>query len=160
MKRSYLLPSLLIVLGTGWLITGCIVAPIPHPKGATAMSRAPVGNEKTASFRPAVTTREDVVLALGEPDFSWDGDRVLCYGWSTSMVNWVFVTCFASANYEQPENYFLLIEFDGAGRLKRFERAKAPGGKSGETYLRELRGRWTGTPASAPADGAATREVR
>ena len=156
MKRSCLLSFLLIVLGTGFLITGCIVAPIPHPEGPTRMSRSPIGHEKTSSFHPSVTTRADVVLELGEPDFSWDGDRVLCYGWSTSKVNWIVLTCGAGTNYEQPVNYFLLLEFDGAGRLNRFERRKAPGGKSGDAYARELCGQWVGAFADRPA----TRELR
>jgi hypothetical protein len=58
-------------------------------------------------IQDGITTRQQVLLALGEPDFWWDGQRVFAYQTATIGA------------YRLSFQYvYLLIAFDTAGRVE------------------------------------------
>lgn len=95
----------------GIILTGCITIPIPA--GAYGKERAyrwPISDERVRSLQPGTSTRVDVLLSLGAPDVSLEGDRYFLYQWATEKM--------------MPESRYisqhdLLFEFDEAGRVVR-----------------------------------------
>jgi hypothetical protein len=130
------------VLAAPWL-AGCIIVPIPHRDGPVVTSRRVVEPAETAFIRPGATTRADVLLHLGEPDESWDDDRILAYAWNTSNVTLHFAVFAGMAGggggaNEITVDHYLLFEFGDDGAVKRFGR------KDGTWYQRvtDLPGGW------------------
>lgn len=119
------LPVRGILLILPLLCTGCILIPIPHEESTLAV-RPGISHPDHARFIQAdVTTRTDVLLQLGEPDFAWDHDRIFLYHWSTTdfAVLWA-VGGYGSGNagvYDLPKDHDLLIQFNSAGRVCRSE---------------------------------------
>lgn len=125
---------------------GCIMIPLPHHERAVNNSRQSVGESAANVMRSPTATRTDVLFWLGEPDLSWDDGRVFVYRWTTSTVTILWA---AGGGYqgaggvdEAPINNFVLFEFDPAGRVKRWEKRKAPWLKTGDDYTRQLWRTW------------------
>ena len=60
-------------------LSGCIVVPIPHEEYAyrdASYSPRVIIPADMQFIDPGVTTREQVLLHLGEPDNSWDQVRI------------------------------------------------------------------------------------
>ncbi|HZK81442.1 MAG TPA: hypothetical protein VFC46_10255 [Humisphaera sp.] len=106
-------------------VGGCVIAP-NSPLGS--MQPRVISQEQSRFLQDGVTTREQVLVTLGEPDYWWDGERVFAYQWSTSDVAAIYfpfsitptgasgpLGVFSKGNY-------LLIEFDNSGRMQRHER--------------------------------------
>ncbi len=92
--------------------TGCIIIPTPHYH--TSGSRTNVREETTTTINPGHTTKEDVFLALGEPDeVSRDG-RQLIYRWTITKA---FVGTFLSPMDALNTEYSLIITFDERGMV-------------------------------------------
>jgi outer membrane protein assembly factor BamE (lipoprotein component of BamABCDE complex) len=99
------------------LFCGCI--PIPHP---TYMLSDAVPDQSLKTLKPGVTTRQDVVLALGPPHRTDANGRFFFYTWSGSClitIGWPFGVGDATT-----ERWFLCLEFESDGRLIRWERIK------------------------------------
>lgn len=96
------------------LWAGCIIVPVNYRQYG---SRRNV-NESTASrLQPGVTTREEVFLMLGEPDYASDDGRRLGYGWSKVRML-VMVGGYAGGWVgEATRSHLLRISFDAAGRV-------------------------------------------
>jgi hypothetical protein len=61
-------------------VAGCVVLPVPTPATGSEI----VGDDAINAIRPAVATRADVLLALGDPSESEDSDRFFAYDWKVS----------------------------------------------------------------------------
>jgi hypothetical protein len=145
-------PSTLVILGTllaagGGAGGGCVVVPVPHPEYRVVRSRRPITQQDAAGIVPGTTSRADVLCILGEPDFWWDGERVVAYQWTTSNLGILWAVgagggC--TGGFEDiPVNHFLVVTIDPAGRVDRFQFRDAPDGVSGRKFLRKL---WQETP--------------
>ena len=90
-----------------WL-AGCLVVPVNYYQTG---SRHKVSAK---SLKPGVTTKEELLLMLGEPDFySEDGQR---FGYAWTNVKAIWGTSFhASGEYER--SYVLAASFDASNRL-------------------------------------------
>lgn len=121
MRRGAALPAGIALAMLG----GCIAVPVPLPEHSG--SDAPHGDPKAAAeIRDGVSTRADVMLALGEPDRAWRGDRCFVYSQPRIKGAWVVVVAGAGGGggmFGVPwgEYHALLIEFDGAGVVRRHE---------------------------------------
>jgi len=62
------------------------------------------------------TKREEVLLTLGLPEYTYDHERAFVYQWDTASGVWVSGK--KSLSYK---TYELLIEFDDIGIVKGFE---------------------------------------
>src|SRR3972149_9007307 len=72
----------------GAICAGCVIIPTDYH---TPDSRTNVREETTITIIPGQTTKEDIFLALGEPDeVSPDGSR-LVYHWTKVKAIWIVV---------------------------------------------------------------------
>lgn len=103
------LPVLLIVGG----MTACVVVPTPPTHSGNA--RQNVDASTSTRFHPGKSTREGVILSLGEPDVSTADERKLSY--RTEMTKaWLLVGGYASgAAARINKDDYLVFEFDRKG---------------------------------------------
>jgi outer membrane protein assembly factor BamE (lipoprotein component of BamABCDE complex) len=108
--------SLALVGGT---LSGC---PVPIPRHYDASSRQNLHPEILASLQSGVTTREDVILMLGEPDGAAEDESWLAYGSIYSKGGVIFVVAAgggaAGAGGETVEYCRLVVTFDAHGVLQ------------------------------------------
>jgi hypothetical protein len=126
--------------------SGCIVIPLPHHERAVEGSRQSVGESAANIMRSTTATRADVLFWLGEPDLTWDNDRVFVYRWTTSTLTilWAAGGGYQAAGgiEESPINNFVFIEFDTSGYVKRWEKRIGPWHKTGDDYTRQIWRTW------------------
>lgn len=95
--------------------------PVPVPSGYEAFSRENVPAEPMDWITPGVTTREDVLMQLGEADAAAADSSWLAFGSAYSEGGVVFVIAAgggaAGAGSEHMEYRRLLVRFDDAGRV-------------------------------------------
>jgi len=72
----------LACLGASAALAGCIIIPVP-PYGEGKLASSSID-----SIKPAVTTREDVLLTLGPPSHRLAADRIFTYEWEQTVA-WV-----------------------------------------------------------------------
>lgn len=96
------------------VLAGCIIIPVDyHAKG----SRQNVTMESTNALHLSATTREDVLLKLGEPDFvSEDGQR-FGYLWTKVKVIWAVAGMGGGGGGECTKSYLIETSFDHSNRL-------------------------------------------
>ena len=126
--RGALGPSLVIAVLS--LQAGCLVW--PFPTGQLLAGRGRITPQYAATLQVGVTTREEVLLRLGEPDEVLAGGRVLVYRWTEARG---FLA--AAGGYGAgvvavpfPGHRALRLEFGPDARLTRlaFEQGKPSGG--------------------------------
>jgi hypothetical protein len=108
------------------ILPACII--IPVPRYDTAETRRNISEQEISVFKPGITTRRDVILALGEPDAVSIGERRLVYC-RQQVVAWGMI-----AGFEGPaaagdagdicDTDFFVAEFDVGGVLINFAEAK------------------------------------
>ena len=103
------------------LCTGCvmIIPTLEHVEGPT---RGVIEQETLGSIRAGVTTREEVLLRLGEPDVVMRNERLFGYHWVTVWGK--FFVAYGGAGGGGPlwqTRYLALFEFDEKGIVKRHE---------------------------------------
>lgn len=98
------------------VLNGCIYIPMPEHGDLGTRGRL----EKTTldPILAGKTTREEVLLQLGEPDFVDGEDRIFVYHWSM-VVGYLWV--WPDIEGKIPRQHFFLIEFDDHGIVKRYE---------------------------------------
>jgi len=110
------------ILAVAVLIAGC---PFPLPPGYTESSRENLSAETTERLVPGVTTREEVLLLLGEPDGVGPNDTWLAYGSVYGEGGSVFVICAGNscggAGAEKMKYGRLVVSFDESGLMTNAE---------------------------------------
>ena len=104
-------------LAVALLCAGCVAVPLPdhgHLGGHLEITE-----EQRADLVVGQTTREDVLLAYGVPEYTVDGDRVFLYRWTTSRGYWAVYLYFTAAGDAIRTRHMLLMEFDASGRIAR-----------------------------------------
>lgn len=104
------------------LCAGCVIIPIPTPGHVVGPTRGRIEQETLESIRAGVTTREEVLLRLGEPDVVMRSERLFGYHWVT-VWGYLFVLHQggAVAGPVGFNRHLALIEFDEQGIVKRLE---------------------------------------
>ncbi len=119
MRRYISTGALLAVVA---LMAGC---PIPLPSGYTASSRENISADVTVQLEAGVTTREEVLLLLGEPDGTGPDDAWLAYGSVYGEGGVVFVICAGGGcggtGSEKMEYRRLVVTFDEHGLMMNAE---------------------------------------
>ena len=98
---------------------GCVI-PVPHPRVACE-PRPGLFDRSDADFiHPAQTTREQVLLTIGEPDFAWDGGRAFAYVWGTSNLEIILASVCgrgsaSATSFTVRDKHRLYVRFDNAG---------------------------------------------
>jgi hypothetical protein len=108
-----LLPLLLILFSSA-----CVVIPTPeHRLGG----RVPCDDEKTTFIVKETTSKEDVLLKLGEPDLVLNRERIFVYRWEMVAAYFVVGGYGAGAMGPISRPHFLIIEFDDKNIAARHE---------------------------------------
>ncbi len=100
-------------------VAGCII--IPTPEHTLLTGRGEIGESDIAFMSVGDTTREEALLRFGEPDLVLRDQRILIYHWSVSHGYWLVAGGYQAAGGPIPKKYLFMLEFDGEGRLSRFE---------------------------------------
>ena len=106
--------ALLLVLFS----SACMVIPTPEHRIA---GRVPCDDEKTTFMVKETTSKEDVLLKLGEPDLVLNRERIFVYRWEM-VAAYFFVGGYgggAAGPIQRP--HFLIIEFDDENIVVRHE---------------------------------------
>ena len=128
--RRLMAASILPVL---CLVNGCVVLPLPANSFA-AGSRSNVRAEDTEWLVSGRTSREDVLLRLGEPDEASSDDSRLIYRWQwiSTVVVWAAAGGYggAAGHTASGRDYALELVFDAEWKLKSWDlRRSKLGGK-------------------------------
>lgn len=96
------------------LFVGCLIIPVDyHATG----SRRNITWAATNAVQTGLSTRENVLFALGEPDFvSEDGGRV-GYFWSKVKLIWAIAGYGGGAGGEIVRHYLIEVSFDSSNRV-------------------------------------------
>jgi len=89
---------------------------IPIPEHAADYShRKPIGEESLGFLEVGSTKREEVLLTLGIPEYTYHHERTFVYQWDTASGVWYELKKFPSY-----KTYELFIVFDDIGIVKVF----------------------------------------
>lgn len=109
------------LVAIAWL-SGCLAVPLSEPK---VLEGAEVTPEQLEFLAAGVTTRDEVVERLGQPDIEWEDARVFSYDWDMRWGVLIWAVGGYSVGYvgitDIPVHHLLLIEFDEDWRVRRFE---------------------------------------
>ena len=97
------------------VLAGCLVIPVDyHATG----SRHNITPQSTNTLRIGMTTREDVLLALGEPDFVSEDGRRFGYLWTKVKAIWAVASYGGSGTGgEITRSYLIETSFDPSNRV-------------------------------------------
>jgi hypothetical protein len=113
-----------LVIGTAGaaILSGCLVIPVDYH---SAGSRHNVNANVQSQLQPGVTTKEEVLLLLGEPDYASEDGQCIGYAWR-KVKALVFVTAgpTSAATGEVERSYLLHISFDPNSQVSRVELLK------------------------------------
>lgn len=128
----------MVVLGVSLTLCGCLVVPT---KEDTVLDGKPVTEEQLAFLTPKVTTQQEVVARLGNPNVIWEDQRIYAYNWvmRQGILFWALAgyTTAAVGAADLPKYHVFLIQFDEQERVIRFERVEQPWTQSYGDFLRE-----------------------
>lgn len=117
--RSFATLGLALALTVG--TSGCIV--IPTPEFNSGAARANINKKTPARFEPGTTTREDVILSLGEPDVVSPDERKLAYRSEKVCGFWILAGGYSATGGTIEKDRYLVLAFDAQGRLLCAERS-------------------------------------
>ncbi|MFQ5989516.1 MAG: hypothetical protein ACE5K9_06345 [Candidatus Methylomirabilales bacterium] len=102
------------------LCVGCVSITPEHAIGP--FSRQPIEKESLGFLEIGSTTREEVLLHLGDPDYARDNERIFVYHWTTMSgkeIGWVGYR--EPSKYETRKKYQVIIGFDQTGIVNIYE---------------------------------------
>lgn len=100
------------------LSSGCIVIPTPEHR---IQGRVPCDSDKTTFMVKDTTSKEEVLLQLGEPDLVLNRERIFVYRWEMVAAYLAVGGYGAGAVGPIQRINFLIIEFDDKNRVSRHE---------------------------------------
>ncbi len=113
-RRPRAAPGALLVMLGGALVSSCIVIPVDyHATG----SRHNLTAESTNLLQNSATTREEILLALGEPDFISEDGRRFGYQWTKVKAIWAVVSYGPGGGGEITRSYLIQTSFGENNRL-------------------------------------------
>jgi hypothetical protein len=103
-----------LALGT----TGCVIIPIPTPHYNTGFARTNLTQLTPRQFTPGHSTREDVILTLGEPDAVSADEQALVYRSEKTVAFLIIGTVGGATGGPMDKQYFYFFAFDSQGHLQ------------------------------------------
>lgn len=101
-------PARILAAAVATALAGCIVPTDFH----TGESRENVDRHSAERFVPGVTSKEDVVLALGEPDAVSADGSTLAYSWRKVKAIWAAAGGYSAGIGTVERDYHLILSFD------------------------------------------------
>ena len=96
------------------VLAGCLIIPVDYH---AAGSRHNVTLKSTNALHLGATTREDVLLALGEPDFVSEDGRRFGYLWTKVKAIWIVASTSGGGGGEITKSYLIETSFDQSNRV-------------------------------------------
>lgn len=113
------------------VLAGCVVIPIPTKEHGLITGRGQIPAEDVTFLENGKTSREEVLLKFGEPSLVLNNQKTLVYRWTVSAGGYIGVVVMPMAaapmGGDVTKDYLVILEFDGEGRLVRFERSGGMG---------------------------------
>lgn len=110
-------PGLMAMTAALILLGGCLIIPVDYH---TPGSRHNVTRQTTNVFQIGISTREDILLALGEPDFASEDGQRIGYNWSKVEVLLLVASYGGSGGgAEFVHSYLIEASFDPSNRVSR-----------------------------------------
>lgn len=135
--------------------------PVPTAEDKV-LAGSPVKPEQLAFLKTGTTTQQHVIQRLGQPNVIWEDAHIYVYHWDMrqGILFWAVggmsggAMAGSGGMTDIPKHYLLLLQFDDAGRLQRFERTS----RSSTQSLADFLTNWAATPsARSPAQQAPDR---
>lgn len=104
----------LAVLFLCGLSGGCLILPMNYH---TAASRHNISLQTTNLLEIGITTKDEVLLKLGEPDFASPDEQRLGYLWSKVKCVWAIGGMGGGAAGEITRSYLVETSFDSSNRV-------------------------------------------
>ncbi len=104
-----------------FLLLGCIPIPTPEHYAYEFPRRQNVDEEILMSIEINTTTKEDILLKIGEPDYADKERNIFLYRWE--MIVGYVVGCYDSTPIY--ERNLLLIQFDENELVQRYTKKEA-----------------------------------
>jgi outer membrane protein assembly factor BamE (lipoprotein component of BamABCDE complex) len=98
--------------------SACMVIPTPEHRIA---GRVPCDDEKTSFMMKETTSKEEVLLKLGEPDLVLNQERIFVYRWEMVAAYFIVGGYGAGAAGPIQRPHFLIIEFNDRNFVSRHE---------------------------------------
>jgi outer membrane protein assembly factor BamE (lipoprotein component of BamABCDE complex) len=98
------------------LLSACVVVPAGNLPGPAAVPAATV-----AVLKPGTSSRVDVLMTLGDPDYRYAADRAFAYRWSETLAWVIFGGGYRAAGFPIDEMRMLMIEFGDDGSVTRLD---------------------------------------
>lgn len=97
------------------LSTGCLIIPVDyHDRGV----RHNINTQTRDTLQSGVTTKEEVFLTLGEPDFASEDGQRLGYAWTKVKALIIWASYGGSGGGEEVKrSYVLDVSFDASNRV-------------------------------------------
>jgi len=108
-RRATVLMRLSSIIATVSLCASCIVVPLNYTEYG---NRKNLSKETIDRIVVGVTTKEDVLLELGEPDFISMGETSLAYSWRKVKLLWLAAAGYSGIGGTIARDYRLTITFD------------------------------------------------
>jgi outer membrane protein assembly factor BamE (lipoprotein component of BamABCDE complex) len=150
-SRTFVFSLLCLML----LIESCVMVPVPT-KEDKVLAGNQVTDEQLSFLTAKITTKQEVIERLGNPNIIWEDVRVFVYKWDMrqGILFWA-----AGAHYQGAvgmndiaKHYLLLIQFDEQGRILRFARMTRPLLEPYADFITE----WVkNSPVQSPAEQSA-----
>jgi len=99
------------------LCVGCVIVPTPEHTPKEINTRGEIDTKVFESKRVGSTSKEEVLLKLGEPDGVWKDERYFLYRWGT-VRGYVGTYGSSRRGYVGAERHHWLIEFDEEDVIK------------------------------------------
>lgn len=98
-----------VLLATAALLAGCLIIPTDYKESG---SRGNVTAETAAKLRPGTTSKEDILLQLGEPDWKSPDERQIGYAWSKVKALFIFGAYYTGGVAEISKDSELRLTFN------------------------------------------------
>jgi hypothetical protein len=102
------------------ILSGCMVLPLPESE----MDRCNISKGTPDQFRPGLTTRREMILVLGEPDYVTIDERKLVYSPVQLIGFWMIFHYAGASGGAICDTDYYVAEFDARGVLIKFEEVK------------------------------------
>lgn len=113
-RRFWSLAAWISLTALAGLLAGCLVIPVDYYQ---AGSRHNVATKTDSTLTAGVTTKEEIFLTLGEPDYASEDGQRLGYAWTKVKAVWIIAGQGSAAGGEIERSYVLVATFDDSNRL-------------------------------------------
>ena len=146
--------SIFFLLCVTLLLNSCVLLPIPTDE-SKVLAGKPITEEQLTLMIPKVTTQQEVIAQLGNPNIIWEDAHVFVYNWEMrqGVLFWMVGAYYTGAGgmTDIPKHYLLLIQFDEHEHVQRITRAVRPLTMSYIDFLEEwLKGSAAQSPPGQP----------